>query len=61
MSDEQARAVGILAGQAGVTDIVDVAVVEGALRRHDMVVSSDPDDLEAIASSVYRQLEIDRP
>jgi hypothetical protein len=56
-----ARAVGVLAGQAGVTDTVDATVVEAALRRHDMVISSDPDDLEAIAGSVYRQLEYDRP
>lgn len=61
MSDGQARAVGTLAGRAGVTDVVDATVVEGALRRHDVVISSDPDDLEAIADSVHRQLQIDRP
>ena len=61
MSNEQARAIGILAGQAKVTDIVDATVVEGALRRNDMVISSDPDDLQAIADSVYRRLELDRP
>jgi len=61
MSNEQARAIGILAGQAKVTDIVDATVVEGALRRNDMVISSDPDDLRAIADSVYRRLELDRP
>jgi len=36
-------------------------VVEGAIRRHDLVVSSDPDDLQAIAAAVNRRLEIDRP
>jgi hypothetical protein len=61
MNDDQARAVGVLAGQAGATDVVDVTVVEGALRRHDIVVSSDPDDLEAIADSVNRRLEVERP
>jgi hypothetical protein len=35
--------------------------VEGALRRHDFVVSSDPGDLEAIATVAARRLEIDRP
>jgi hypothetical protein len=53
--------VGILAGQSGITDIVDATVVEGALRRHDIVISSDPDDLEAISGAVHRQLEIDHP
>jgi predicted nucleic acid-binding protein len=59
--DEQARDVGVLAGRAGTRDIVDACVVEGALRRHDIVVSSDPDDLEAIANSVNRHLEVERP
>jgi hypothetical protein len=53
--------VGSLAARAATTDIVDVCVVEGAIRRHDLVVSSDPDDLQAIAAAVNRRLEIDRP
>jgi len=61
LDDGQARAVGSLAGRAATTDIVDVCVVEGAIRRHDLVVSSDPDDLRAIAAAVNRRLEIDRP
>ena len=61
MNDDQARAVGILAGQAGASDVVDATVVEGALRRHDIVISSDPDDLRAIADSVNRRLEVERP
>lgn len=61
LDDNQARAVGALAARAGVTDIVDVTVVEGALRRHDLVVSSDTEDLEAIAASAGRRLEIERP
>jgi hypothetical protein len=61
LDDGQARSVGLLAGRAATTDIVDVCVVEGAIRRHDLVVSSDPDDLQAIAAAVNRRLEIDRP
>lgn len=57
----RARAVGALAGRAACPDVVDVTVVEGALRRHDVVVSSDPDDLEAIAAAVHRRLEVERP
>ena len=61
LDDGQARAVGSLAARAATTDIVDVCVVEGAIRRHDLVVSSDPDNLQAIAAAVNRHLEIDRP
>ena len=46
--------------RAATTDIVDACVVEGAMRRHDLVVTSDPDDLQAIAAAVSRRLEIDR-
>jgi hypothetical protein len=53
LDDGQAR--------AGTTDIVDACLVEGAMRRRDLVVSSDPDDLQAIAAAVSRRLEIDRP
>jgi hypothetical protein len=34
------------------------AVVEGALRRRDLVVSSDPSDLQSIANAIARRLEI---
>ena len=46
-----ARNVGALAGRAKSSDIVDVTVVEGAVRRGDTIVTSDPEDLEAIASA----------
>jgi hypothetical protein len=36
-------------------------VAEGATRRHDLVVSSDPDDLQTIAAAASRRLEVDRP
>jgi hypothetical protein len=36
-------------------------VVEGALRRHDLVVSSDEDDLRSIASAVSQRIEIAHP
>ena len=61
LDDGQARSIGSLAARAAATDIVDVCVVEGAIRRHDLVVSSDLDDLQAIAAAVNRRLEIDRP
>ena len=50
-----------MAARAATTDIVDACVVEGALRRHDLVVSSDVSDLSAIAGSNGRVLELEDP
>jgi hypothetical protein len=61
MDDTQARATGALAARAGTRDIVDACVVEGALRRRDLAVSSDPDDLQALAGAAGRHLDIDHP
>jgi hypothetical protein len=61
LDDGRARAAGALATRAATTDIVDAAVVEGALRRRDLVVSSDPADLRAIASAIGARLQIDHP
>jgi hypothetical protein len=61
LDDEQARSVGSLAARAETTDIVDACVTEGALRRHDLVVTSDAGDLEAIAAAVSRRLEVEPP
>lgn len=61
LDDPRARSVGALAAKAGTSDVVDACVAEGALRRHDLVVSSDPDDLEAIADAVHRRLEVELP
>ena len=61
LDDDLARAVGSLAARAATTGIVDACVVEGAMRRHDLVVSSDEDDLQAIAAAVSCRLEVDRP
>lgn len=60
-TEDDARRVGALAAKATRTrtSIVDVAVVEGALRRGHLVVTSDPDDLRAIAQSAGRRLAIE--
>ena len=49
LSAEQARRVGVLTARAHHPDIVDAAVVEGAARRGDAIVTSDRGDLERIA------------
>ena len=61
LDDQQARSVGTLAARARVSDIVDACVVEGALRRRDLVVSSDEGDLQAIAAALDRRLEVGHP
>jgi hypothetical protein len=61
LDDSQARAVGTLAARAATTDIVDACVIEGALRRRDLVISSDEGDLQAIAAAVSHHLQIDHP
>jgi hypothetical protein len=61
LNHDRARSAGALAAQAAVTDVVDACVVEGALRRGDLVVSSDDGDLRRIASAIDRHLEIDHP
>ena len=59
MSEEQARHVGVLAGRAGHGDVVDVTVVEGALRRGDAVVTSNADHIKAIATAAGRRLAVE--
>jgi hypothetical protein len=61
LDDAQARAVGAIATRAETSDIVDTTVVEGALRRNDLVISSDPDDLRSIASAVGGRLDVHLP
>jgi hypothetical protein len=60
MSEEQARKIGVLAGKAGHDDIVDVTVVEGAIRRHDAVVTSNEEHIRHIANAARARLRIER-
>jgi predicted nucleic acid-binding protein len=60
MSEEQARQVGVLAGKAAHDDIVDVTVVEGAIRRHDAVVTSNEEHIRHIANATRARLRIER-
>jgi hypothetical protein len=61
LDHDQARRVGALAATAATTDIVDTSVVEGALRRGDLVISSDRADLQALATAAGRSLEVEEP
>lgn len=59
LTDDLARRVGILAGASGSSDITDLAVVEGATRRRDAVVTSDGGDLRRIAEAAGTGLVIE--
>lgn len=52
MTEDQARKVGVLAGQSGHDDVVDVTVVEGAIRRGDAIVTSNREHIEKVGHAV---------
>ncbi|MDQ6946752.1 MAG: hypothetical protein M3256_10920 [Actinomycetota bacterium] len=49
----------MLAGHAGHDDVVDVTVVEGAVRRHDGVVTSNKAHIEKVAQAGCVKLRIE--
>lgn len=58
LTEEQSRRVGILVGASGHADIVDVAVVEGAIRRGDGMVTSGEGHIRGIAEAAGARLRI---
>lgn len=56
MNEPQARAVGLLIKRSGLADIVDVAVVEGACRRGDAVVTSNRSHIEQVADAARESI-----
>ncbi|MDQ1391218.1 MAG: hypothetical protein QOF30_195 [Acidimicrobiaceae bacterium] len=58
LSKAQARATGTLAARSGHDDVVDVSVVEGAVRRLHAVVTSNPTHMRLIADASGVALEI---
>jgi hypothetical protein len=60
MSEQQAKSVGILAGKADHDDIVDVTVVEGAIRRHDAIVTSNHTHIRKITDAVSAKITIEQ-
>jgi predicted nucleic acid-binding protein len=57
LSEGQARAVGALAARAEHDDIVDVSVVDGAIRRRHAVVTSNPTHIRKVADAARITLE----
>jgi len=59
MLEEHAKAVGQLLGEARRSDITDGAVVEGASRRGDLIVTGDRSDIEQVAVAAARMLDVE--
>ena len=60
MNEQRAKSVGSLAGKAGHDDIVDVTVVEGAIRRHDAIVTANHTHIHKIAETTRTKIIIER-
>ena len=59
LTEGHARAAGVLAGKAGHEDIVDVAVVEGAVRRRDAIVTSNEAHIRRLMNAAGVKLRIE--
>ncbi|MGH3928595.1 MAG: PIN domain-containing protein [Pseudonocardiaceae bacterium] len=57
-TEELGKAAGATCGRAGTSDVVDALVVVTALRLNALVVTSDPDDLQRLASSLHSKLAL---
>ena len=60
LDEKRARVAGVACARSGLPDVIDAAVVVGALTRDDLVVTSDAKDLEQIAVSLGKRLKIHR-
>lgn len=58
LSEAQAREVGALAARAAHDDVVDASVVEGAIRRHHAVVTSNSTHIHKLAAAAGVILEV---
>lgn len=58
LTDVRARASGAACARSRSDDPIDASVVIGALARGDLVLTSDPDDLRAIANALGRRLDV---
>lgn len=58
LDEERARQIGVLATAARHDDVVDVSVVEGAVRRGDGIITTDPTDIGAIARAAKASIRI---
>lgn len=58
LDEVRGRAAGQACGRAHTSDVIDAAVVVGALARGDVVVTSDPKDITKVAVALDASMEI---
>lgn len=58
LDEAQAKRIGLLLALAGTSDVVDASVVEGAARRLDTIVTSDPSDIARLVEATGIALQI---
>ncbi|MGH3721837.1 MAG: PIN domain-containing protein [Pseudonocardiaceae bacterium] len=57
-TEELGKTAGTICDHTGTSDVIDALVVVTALRQRALVVTSDPDDLQYLASSLHNKLLI---
>lgn len=60
LDETRARTAGDACGRAGTADVIDASVAVGAIARGDLVVTSDRNDIERLATALGTPLEIVR-
>lgn len=60
LDEHRARAAGFACARSGTRDVVDASVVAGALARGDLVITSDPDELQRIAGALDGSIRVHR-
>ncbi|MFN8038707.1 MAG: hypothetical protein U0Q07_05790 [Acidimicrobiales bacterium] len=60
LDETRARTAGDACGRAGTADVIDASVAVGAIARGDLVVTSDRNAIERLASTLGASLEIVR-
>lgn len=58
LDEVRARSAGAACAMAGTSDVVDAAVVVGAAARSDLLVTSDPKDIERLRAALHLQLSV---
>jgi predicted nucleic acid-binding protein len=60
LDEGRARAAGVACARSASRDVVDASVVAGALARGDLVITSDPDDIQNIARVLGGSIRVHR-
>lgn len=60
LNEERSRTAGAACALAETSDVIDASVVVGATTRGDLVVTSDPHDMLALARALRRRLDVHR-